>query len=890
MEKHNESEQVFLFTIIMAVHNVERYIKEAVDSVITQTLNFNKHIQLILVNDGSSDNSGLLCKAFRDQYPANIIYLEQENAGVSSARNQGLMRAQGKYVNFLDPDDKLSPTVLERVFQFFENHCEVTDVVSIPMLFFDGRTGDHQLNYKFTKDRIIDLNSDYKSIQLSMSSAFVKRNAFNGMNFNEKMIFAEDAELLNRILLKTNKLGVVTGVNYLYRKRLDGSSAIQSVSKTEVWYLNSIESFSLSLINYCIMNYSEIPHYIQYVIMYDLQWKLKETDISALPNTQQELYMNKLSHVLGFIENNIIMEQKNINIHQKLFALQLKYKALNLDYKYTNVFTTKDVKKYLDRYYLCSLNEQAATIEILEIRNGMFILEGNFGSCFLKHEIQIYAEFNNHRYPVSEVRRDLHAMRSLGQVIKEYYGFEIKIPLTKLNNKKSLTLFVEVEGVSVPLNVKFNRFSHLSSRIKNSYYTNEDWIASFDSINRSFIIEPKSAYTILKKEVRLLQRVMRDREVGSRKAVVARICSHLLRMTKKKEVWLFMDRQDKADDNAEHLFKYSNKLKDRVKKYYVIQEHSDDYSRLKREGKVVKWGSNKHKLLQLIADKVVSSHVDEWVINPYFTLDKYYRDLMKYDFVFLQHGITKDDISSWLNKYNKNIKLFITAAHMEYNSIIYGSYGYEKSAIAMTGFPRFDNLTNEDQRKILIAPTWRKALVRDVDQQTGIRPYSDIFKESKYFNFYNKLINDDRVIQAAKQYKYSIVFFPHPNIHQQLKDFDLHPDVEFVELNANYQNLFKESSMLITDYSSIFFDFAYLKKPVVYSHFEPSQYKSGYFDYSEMGFGEICETYNELVQTMIGYMKLNCQMKEEYKERVNRFFAFTDRDNSARVYQAITQL
>ena len=85
----------------MAVYNVELFLKDAIESLISQSIGF-EHIQLILTDDGSTDNSGMICDEYAVRFPQNIIVLHQENAGVSAARNAALPHVRGKYVNFMD--------------------------------------------------------------------------------------------------------------------------------------------------------------------------------------------------------------------------------------------------------------------------------------------------------------------------------------------------------------------------------------------------------------------------------------------------------------------------------------------------------------------------------------------------------------------------------------------------------------------------------------------------------------------------------------------------------------------------------------------------------------------------------------------------------------------
>ena len=209
----------YKFSIVMAVYNVEPFLQEAVDSVLQQNIGFKENVQLILVDDGSKDRSGEICDTYKKEYPDNIVVIHKENGGVSSARNEGLKYIKGKYVNFLDSDDKLSENTLEEVYLFFEQHYIETDVVAIPMYFFDGQTGEHILNYKFKKgSRIIDLRKEYTYSQLSMSSAFFPQISIKNISFDQNLVEAEDAKEVLKILCNKMRLGILKDGKYFYRK------------------------------------------------------------------------------------------------------------------------------------------------------------------------------------------------------------------------------------------------------------------------------------------------------------------------------------------------------------------------------------------------------------------------------------------------------------------------------------------------------------------------------------------------------------------------------------------------------------------------------------------------------------------------------------------------
>jgi len=210
-----------IFTIIVPVYNVEGYLKESIDSIINQTFDINS-IEIILIDDGSSDSSGRICDEYSKKYD-NIITIHIKNSGVSAARNVGLQRACGKYIGFLDSDDKFSVDVIEKVHSFFIKNSDV-DVTSIPRIYFDGQTGDHILNDKFKKGtRVIDLNSEYNMLQNSVT--FFTKNSIEDVFFDEKLKYSEDTKFVLTVLNKNRKLGVVSDCCYYYRKRADGNKS-----------------------------------------------------------------------------------------------------------------------------------------------------------------------------------------------------------------------------------------------------------------------------------------------------------------------------------------------------------------------------------------------------------------------------------------------------------------------------------------------------------------------------------------------------------------------------------------------------------------------------------------------------------------------------------------
>ena len=101
MEKETDRTTEELISVVVPVYNVEKYLERCVDSIIKQTY---KNLDIILVDDGSQDNSGKICDKYKEKYN-NIQVIHQKNQGLSIARNNGLAIAEGNYITFIDSDD-----------------------------------------------------------------------------------------------------------------------------------------------------------------------------------------------------------------------------------------------------------------------------------------------------------------------------------------------------------------------------------------------------------------------------------------------------------------------------------------------------------------------------------------------------------------------------------------------------------------------------------------------------------------------------------------------------------------------------------------------------------------------------------------------------------------
>lgn len=870
---------MFKFSIIIAVYNVEEYLEETVDSIISQTLDFKENVQLILVDDGSSDNSLEIAKKYHMEFPENIIVLSKENGGQASARNLGLQYAQGKYVNFLDSDDYLSDNVLQEVYDFFENNKSEIDIVAIPMQLFERVTGPHRLNYKFNETRVIDLIKEPNNPLLSSSSSFIKYDAIKSYEFDTDLVNLEDALIINKILLDKKKYGVVNNCNYYYRQRNMGNSTVDSANTKKEYFTDRLNKFYKNIINYSISLEGEIPKFIQYLMAYDLQWLLKIPNLNVFDNDDEiNEFWECLDYVLSFINVDVVYGNNNILNDVKPFFLFLLGEEKNI---YIN--DNKELLIDVGTHNVDVLDRHRVWLDILEIKNDCLNISGILLTNFDSKNISIKVIKENsskcQEYFSTNVKYNTDERNNrcfLGFNWKFVYNFDVFIHLD-YDEISNLNFIIEYnDGI---ISHSFESLVGLNHSVALSDFsaciTKNKYIILYKNLKLQML--PYSYFSMLRYEVSNIKKTIIDRPNFFIRSILIRLLYYILYpIMKNKKIWIFSDRSDFADDNAKHLFCYASKRNDSIKKYFAVNSDSPSFELMNQfEGNIIPFGGFQHKLLYLFADKIISSYINEKFLNPFF-YDNYqlYKGLCTSERFFLQHGVTKDDISKFIKKYNNNVSLIVTVSDFERESFLNEGYGFSTNIVQTLGFPRYDNLHEINHNKqILFMPTWRLDLTNEND-----------FLNSEYYETINNLLNNNVLFKLLKEKGYVFVFKPHAELIPYIDLLNISDDV-YLSLNDSYQKLFNESSILITDFSSVFFDFAYLKKPIIY--YQPNNdyhYDEGYFDYNNMGFGDVIHDENNLIDKLNYYLDNGCHMEEFYKNNVDAFFKFNDSNNCQRVY------
>ena len=380
-------------------------------------------------------------------------------------------------------------------------------------------------------------------------------------------------------------------------------------------------------------------------------------------------------------------------------------------------------------------------------------------------------------------------------------------------------------------------------------------------------------------------------DIASLAAFILALPFGLVLRRRHPDLWLVSERPDEARDNAYWFFKYVHENRLHPDTFYVIRKTSPDAARIRSiaPDRLILFGSPRHYIYYVASSMHISAHIGGGMPNARVCRVLENRGLLHNRKVFVQHGITKDT-PDWLSRHHARVDLFCCSAEREMQHVL-DAFGYSEAQVALTGLCRYDqlplNAPTDRRNAILMLPTWRKYLVGLSEQE---------FKASTYFQTYSKLLSSPTLLELLRAHECQLVFHLHPGMQDYSHLFHTSDEsISISEGGNDIQMLLKGSSLLITDYSSVFFDSAYMRRPLVYYQFDYADFReghwaTGYFDYEADGFGQIVHTEAELLEAISAVVDSGFAMEASYAARADEFFEHRDTSNCARTFQAIHSL
>ena len=715
----------------------------------------------------------------------------------------------------------------------------------------------------------------------------VKNYYENNVLFDTTLNVHEDTKYDTEIIMKKKKLGYVENAKYLYRRHSNQATEI----KNNPYFC--FEDF-MKLFEFCVKNYMKqdghLYKYAQAIILNIYRWRIVQDNL--LPYFYEEEQYNKaisrLKDIIKRIDNQIIIEDKLMDKYHKLYLINLKNDTnINIKKSYDGrIYSINDEKNIL----FSESNVEIVVNRFKMKEDNLYIL-GYLKSpilAFIKPELWLVCEENNDKVIKKEKIQvsdnTLSNRYKTNMEIAKFYKFEIDINVNKISN---IQLQVNIDDKEIPVRYIFNQWAPFSGKLKNykKYFGN--YRVQFKK-NVFYIRTPnkKTRNKDFKRTVKKYYNI--NKRIDIYRAIA------LLVRDNKKNIWLYYDRKN-VFDNAYIQFKHDIKIKDNIKKYYIldgdIKDFKDKFS-LKERRNVIKFGSYKHKLLFLNCDKILTSFSSLQEYCPFAKKFVYYKDILKYDLIYLQHGVLHAKLLKMYGKEFTPIDKFVISSQFEKDNLI-NNYGYSKKDLICVGMPRLDEKNEEVKadNKIIFAPSWRQYLIgKSVDRKREIN--EEKFKKSKYYIETMKFLKDERLLKTLEKnniildYKLHPIFEPYEKCFKEIENSNIAVSIGSADLN--------KYKAFITDFSSFQFDFVRLHRPIIYFVPDMQEFKAGLHTYKELdlkhedAFGNLVLTGDKLVEEIIKIIDNDFEAEPIYKERMERFF-FDVKNRKDRLYDILKE-
>lgn len=822
----------------------------------------------------------------------------------------GISNAQTPYVMMIKAGDIYLKNSLKTVLDYFNDIQDATDVLAMNGKFGTSENSiEPSFNPKESALYHIDKRENICEMPMTYNAAIFKTGSVQNELFDERHGIDTWEEYVYRIIDKKKTLGYVAE-DFM----IDGFSKVNprktSYNTDKDWYLGVLRVHCTLLIESYQKKYGNVPLFIQYRLLYNLKIRFlankSRENKNILNDEELSVFFDICKMILNYIDDSLLIAAPNYSDRIQLtYALQyyflsIKYgEKLNLEYFLEHTESEPEAGLYakVNGRKLPNRINANIRLDVTNYENGYLIFDFSAPNYLWNGNIEFQALFNDKEIEIEKTIR-YTKVNFFGQEPYQRYTFRVKIQNSKLQKKNRFRFCIKQSNEVIYLPITSGRYpSRITSKLPYSYWCFGKYMLFLtemkkDGVKNEITIEKSNFLKHLKREILFLCDMPKP-EFRAKKACLHRILYWVTYpVLHRKNIWLTYDKLYKGGDCGEYFYKYMVSRKDSgVVPQYVINLDAADRIRLEEEGYTpLIHGSLKHRMYYLHSKMIFATHAGIYDFNGISKKElPFFQDLLNADATCIQHGLTVQYLAFNANRAYNNNKRYYCASKYEIQNLLAPDYGYDdESVIRLTGIPRYDGLVNNDKRQILITPTWRSYIALPQLDKSSMRPYSPDFKNTDYFRIYNNLISDKRLVETARKTGYKLIYLIHPAVSQQIRDYTIHEGVEIISaLDINYEKILNESSLMVTDYSGVQFDFAYMRKPIVYYHPKelPPHYQEGGFFYDKQGFGEICEKNEEIVDCLCDYMERDCALKPFYKNRQDDFFEYDDSKNCQRIFE-----
>ncbi len=876
-------------------------------------------IEIIVLDRLHTEETRSEYQVLADKYTGkDISYAVQEGNAVLQLQDLA-RKAKGDYVAIIESGAVYSAGSLKAV-------CDILDQselasVSIKPVYEDpnGKSADYPVvPSKSGEYNVLETTG---ALQFLLKGYFIRKVVFETVPMRQEAGDEYAHLFLMGMFLQYETYQYLDEYTVTYYVGEENDASTNPYQYNKSWYTDSVRNVLTPYLKESSeKDYREF-RLASCAVMYLLYMKFRcnenDKNKNVLDRQEYEIFLEACKECLSYIDEDVIMLKARvgryvISRHLKMFMVYLRCQKLGIEENlieeegsiglrvYEAVKQPEENNVFRRITLFGGVNVETLQIQAINYTDRKLEIDAvvSLGDILDRDRICVFAEADDQQ--IDAVFTEAYALRKyFGVTWTKGCVVHFTIPVNFRRNKQRLNFFYVFNGRKNKLQIRFPKnAARLSGKAADHGY----WKFTEDRI----LYRHKGSLFILKQD--RLHSIVREwrlwKEIREKNQDNKELAERIIRLRKKyfrarktyknKRIWLTGDKLYKAGDNGEYMYHYMMENVKDIDLYYVIQKDSEDYERLNKAGaKLLIHGSEECQLMALMAEAVLATHT---TIMSYFGIPEdmqpYVKDLFNAEVICIQHGLTIQKIAQYQGRLVDNTNFYCCASKYEVENILQPVYDYKKENIALTGLARYDGLVNHDRKQILITPTWRKELAN-----LGIgyirKAYNRQFKNSEYFRVYNELINDQKLIDCAKANGYKIIYLLHPAVSAQVEDFTHNDDVEIIQATSNmsYEKILTESSLMVTDYSGVQFDFAYMRKPVIYYHPDvlPPHYEEGGFQYESMGFGPICRSHEAIVESLCEAMNRQCQNEDQYIQRADDFFAYQDHDNCRRIYESVRE-
>lgn len=867
------SDFAYKISVIIPVYNCEKHLQSCMNSLKKQTMK-SSDFQIVFINDGSTDKSDEICRSLKEAN-SNILYFSKENGGVSSARNKGLELAQGKYILFLDADDSISTNALEEIYKFFEAHYNEVDIVTykIDYLSETGTITTHKRYDVIDHTGVYNINDDTNIMQTTMNICVKNVSEKERILFDESLTLGEDQLFIFSWISRKQKFGFVKEAVYTYFRHSGSASSIYN----DPYYCFDQYIYFFNKLLDVLKTPDGRPHpTAQAMVVYNLDWRI--TSDLLVTHADKELEAKQLStikEILDRIDDEVIVR----SIYIDPFHIECFMRLKDLDYEYSVGNNSLSVFRENRLWF-----SQPHTIVYDTIRiNGDTMKLSGYVKTGVLHYNEIQLFYNDgtelHEVPMTDTLFSCYKAKA---ITNNFGGFEISV---RLSDSNYIGFKVKIGDVLVTPSAFFS-FKCIVNTAKNVVACGK-YIVTFDKASKGFLVRTANEAELKKVGDNADKIILRE----NRNAFIYRKTAKFKR--KDHDIWLYCDREG-IFDNAYQQFLHDFDKKDGVKRYYIIDNLKDKskYFTFAQRKYLVEFKSIKHRILFLNAKKVFTSFNSISIISPFGNLPlRWYYDMMDLDIIYLQHGVLHANLPFMYTKEKSNVDKVVISSEFEKKNFC-EIYRFKEEDLLYSGMPRFDTIdvTKPAKKKILFSPSWRKNLIGEyVDNTRAL--FVDKFLDSPFYKEISAFLNSKELADLLEKYDLTLDFKNHPIF----RDYDKYIKVDNPRINVTQEGINMQDYLaMITDYSSVVFDFVYLSRPIIYFVPDYDQFRAGVtHGYSKLdlpleeGFGDITLNSQELLESLKKLMENNFEPDAVYKKRMDDFFGERDTKHRERLYDLV---